>query len=52
MTTTTHSATTPAVLELRNIRVGYRRRRKDPLFWALDDVSPDRHAGANHGSDR
>jgi peptide/nickel transport system ATP-binding protein len=39
MTTTTHSATTPAVLELRNIRVGYRRRRKDPLFWALDDVT-------------
>lgn len=27
------------VLEVRNVRVGFRRRRRDPMFWALDDVS-------------
>ena len=52
MTTTTHSATTPAVLEVRNIRVGFRRRRKDPLFWALDDVSLTVTPGPHHGPDR
>lgn len=27
------------VLDVRNIRVGFRRRRRAPWFWALDDVS-------------
>ena len=33
------TATTHAVLEVRNLRVGFRRRRARPTFWALDDVS-------------
>jgi len=28
-----------AVLDVRNVRVGFSRRRGAPLFWALDDVS-------------
>lgn len=27
------------VLAVDNIRVGFKRRRRDPMFWALDDVS-------------
>lgn len=27
------------ILEVRNLRVGFRRRRRDPMFFALDDVS-------------
>ncbi|MER6574720.1 ABC transporter ATP-binding protein [Nonomuraea sp. NPDC001023] len=29
---------TPA-LAVRNLAVGFRRRRRDPMFWALDDVT-------------
>ncbi len=29
----------PPVLDVRNISVGFRRRRREPLFQALDDVS-------------
>ncbi len=31
--------TAPPVLDVRNLRVGFRRRRRDPMLWALDDVS-------------
>lgn len=27
------------VLDAEHIKVGFRRRRRDPVFWALDDVS-------------
>lgn len=27
------------VLEATHVRVGFQRRRRDPMFWALDDVS-------------
>lgn len=30
---------TDTVLNVRNIKVGFRRKRRDPVFWALDDVS-------------
>jgi oligopeptide/dipeptide ABC transporter ATP-binding protein len=33
------TGTSTAVLDIRNLRVGFRRRRRDPVFWALDDVS-------------
>lgn len=30
---------TEAILDVRNVKVGFRRKRRDPVFWALDDVS-------------
>jgi peptide/nickel transport system ATP-binding protein len=43
------SDTTPPVLEVRNLRVGFRRGRKSPTFWALDDVSLTVSAGRTMG---
>jgi peptide/nickel transport system ATP-binding protein len=37
------------VLDVRNVRVGFRRRRRAPLFWALDDVSLTVHRGRTMG---
>ncbi|HEV7189030.1 MAG TPA: ABC transporter ATP-binding protein [Blastococcus sp.] len=37
------------VLDVRNIRVGFRRTRRAPLFWALDDVSLTVHHGRTMG---
>ncbi|PKH38472.1 peptide/nickel transport system ATP-binding protein [Nocardioides alpinus] len=40
---------TETVLDVRNIKVGFRRKRREPIFWALDGVSlsirPGRTAG-------
>ena len=37
------------ILDVRNIRVGFRRGRRAPLFWALDDVSVTVHRGRTMG---
>lgn len=37
------------VLTADRVRVGFRRRRRDPLFWALDDVSLTVPRGKTHG---
>ncbi|MFI5623324.1 oligopeptide/dipeptide ABC transporter ATP-binding protein [Nocardioides sp. NPDC051685] len=37
------------VLTAEHLRVGFRRRRRDPLFWALDDVSLAVPRGKTHG---
>lgn len=39
----------PPALHVRNVRVGFRRRRRDPMFWALDDVSLSVPSGKTMG---
>lgn len=38
-----------AVLDVRHVRVGFRRRRRSPMFWALDDVSLSIQRGRTMG---
>jgi peptide/nickel transport system ATP-binding protein len=42
--------TTPSpILDVQNLRVGFKRRRRDPQFWALDDVSLSIQPGRTMG---
>lgn len=41
--------TAAPVLQVQNLRVGFRRRRRDPMFWALDDVSLSIQPGRTMG---
>ena len=41
--------TTAPILDVQNLRVGFKRRRRDPMFWALDDVSLSIQPGRTMG---
>ena len=43
------SDTAAPVLDVQHLRVGFKRRRRDPMLWALDDVNLTIHPGRTMG---
>lgn len=43
------TVTPSPVLDVQHVRVGFKRRRRDPLFWAVDDVSLSIQPGRTMG---